>query len=207
MTIQEVVKKRGIREILHFTTNHGLLGILASGKVKSRKRLKNDEQLEFILKENTPIVKDPKWIDYVNLSISRINRNLYEISSNRWHPELWWCILSFDPKILAYSGVHFVTTNNIYPAAIRGQGGDALENLFAPLVQGRYNDRIMRPPDLPLCCPTCRQAEVLYPGELSTEYLQRIYVENCENQDDAFAQFSALGHREISIVVDLRIFT
>ena len=48
-------KGRGISEILHFTTNRGLLGTLVSKKLLSRYRLTDDKLLQHILYPNAAI--------------------------------------------------------------------------------------------------------------------------------------------------------
>ena len=73
MSIEEVIALRGIREVMHFTTNRGLLGILAAKAIKPRKRLPGDAQLEYLFLPNTEYRKDIAWVDYVNLSVSRVN--------------------------------------------------------------------------------------------------------------------------------------
>ena len=85
-------------------------------------------------------------------------------------------VLSFDPEILGHPGVVFATTNNIYPACKRAEGLAGFKRLFADQVHGRYDelhDRTNKRPEW----PTDRQAEVLYPGELSCDHLQRIDVQ------------------------------
>lgn len=206
MTIEEVIKSRNIREVLHFTTYLGLVGILDSKFVKSRERLPNDKRLEFILKLNASIRKDTAWLDYVNLSVSKINTTFFDISSGKWHPKVWWCILSFDPVILTHDGVYFTTTNNIYPRVKRGQGVEALEEMFAQRVISRYDTIITRYPTTPDFCPTCIQAEVLYPGRLSTDFLQRIYVSTGEENDDVYSQISVLRHKDVPISIDPSAF-
>ena len=207
MTIQEIIQNRDIKEILHFTTHLGLVGVLDSRAVKSRAKLKNDQRLEHILRLNTRKVMDSDWIDYVNLSISRINGNLFDISSLQWHLDVWWCILSFDPIILTHEGVYFVTTNNIYQQHLkRGRGSDALEVMFAPVVKSRYGTQVSRTLNTPAFFTTCSQAEVLYPGELSTEYLTRVYVRNEEDQDDVYGQIRGLCHQPIEVIVSQEKF-
>ena len=202
MSIEGVIRERDIREILHFTTNKGLLGILDSKAIKSRAKLCENQRLEHILKLNTPTVKDPAWIDYVNLSITRINSTLYNISSNAWHQDdSWWCILSFDPVILTHQNVTFATTNNIFPATLRNQGETGLNALFSDPVLGYYSKRVRRPLEMSASTPTCEQAEVLYPGEISTDFLQRVYVQTDEEQDDAYGQLAAVFDRNIDVVV------
>ena len=208
MSIQDVIAGRGITEVFHFTTNKGLLGILDARSLKSRARLKDNQRLEFILNLNTPIVKDPEWEDFANLSISRINSTLYQISSERWHADsnVWWCVLAFDPIIMTHEHVTFTTTNNIYPSTKRGQGNEAFERLFAPTVLGRYSTRNIRHDGMPDSYTTCEQAEVLYPGEISTEYLKCIYVSTVEDQDDVRGQLLAVNHPPVEVVVNPRIF-
>lgn len=65
--VLDAAKERGINEVVHFTTTNGVVGVLASGAVKSRDRLKEDEYLENVYKPNAPFRKDVKWLDYVNL--------------------------------------------------------------------------------------------------------------------------------------------
>ena len=188
---------------MHFTWHGGLLGALHSGFVKSRKRLPNAEELEFIYEPNAVYRKDVAWIDYVNLSISRINSEFFGHSC-RWRrdKELWWCVLSFDPVILTHPGVLFATTNNIYPSTRRGSGDLALEDLFSNSVSGRYSAVIRRTGRMPTHFTTCEQAEVLYPGELSLEFLQRIYVSTGEDCDEVRAQLAALRWRPVEVAID-----
>ena len=202
MTVARAVRERQIGEVLHFTTNKGLLGILASRAIKARSRLESDKMLEFILLRNAAFRKDQAWLDYVNLSISRINSQFFS-ASGLWHRhrQVWWCVLSLDPVILTHPGVVFATTNNIYPSAERGEGGTSLLRLFSPQVVGRYGSLIRRRDGMPDCYTTCEQAEVLYPGEVSTEYLRTIYVVQHDDADDVHGQIEAVGHRRVDVVV------
>jgi len=206
MNIENIIKRRKIKHILHFTTNKGLLGVLDSKLLKSRKRLSKDQRLEFILSLNTKRILDPGWEDYANLSISKINLNLFNISHIHWHPEARWRILSFDPKILEHDNVYFSTTNNAYPSAKRSMGPEGLESLFAERVLGRYSSVIQRDECYMDCCATCGQAEVLYPGELSTEFLQCIFVQNGEDQDDVYCQIGAVMHPRIPVIIKPEVF-
>ncbi|NLW34550.1 DarT ssDNA thymidine ADP-ribosyltransferase family protein [Syntrophorhabdus aromaticivorans] len=206
MSVEDVIKDRCIREVLHFTTHLGLIGILDSKYVVSRQRLPEDKRLEYILNLNAARRLDTAWLDYVNLSISRINSAFYEIASEKWHPTVQWRILSFDPVILTHEGVYFTTTNNIYPRVLRGTRGKGLEALFALRIVGRYDSVITRGPTTPDCYPTCVQAEVLYPQKLSTDYLRKIYVIAGEEQDDVNGQISALRHREVIVEINPWVF-
>ena len=208
MTIAEIIERRGITEILHFTTNRGLLGVLHSGFLKSKKRLQTDQQLEFIFSANAPFRKDLDWLDYVNLSISRINSRFFDISKNRWHRDrdIWWCVLSFDSIILTHKGVYFTTTNNMYTGVRRAQGPDGLEAMFAQRIVQWHSSTVTRNQSSADAYPTCMQAEVLYPGELSSRFLRRVYVASGEDSDEVYGQLAALGHEHLTIDVRPEVF-
>ena len=174
---------RDVADVVHFTTTKGSLGVLASGALKSRKRLPETKYLEHVYRPNTDFRKDAAWLDYVNLSVSRINDWMFD-SSVRWHSDedVSWVVLAFEPEILGHPGVVFATTNNIYPSCRRAEGLDGFNSLFADTVPGRYDGLHDRAGKLD-CWPTDRQAEVLYPGELSCRYLRRIDVQLAETTD------------------------
>ena len=181
--VLEAAKRKGVKDVLHFTTIRGAIGVLAACAVKSRIRLTNDKYLEHVYKANVQYRKDNDWLDYVNLSIERINDWMFD-TSTRWHPldDNPWVVLSFGPEILAHSGVVFTTTNNIYPSCRRQEGLCGFLQMFAETVYGRHDQPHNRT-NKQLEWPTDRQAEVLYPSELSIDYLQRIDVQMEESVD------------------------
>lgn len=186
MTIDGIIKARQIEELLHFTTNQGITGILATGDIKARNYLPQEEHLEFIYKYNCEDrSRDRNWWDYVNLSITSVNSHLFNISSNRWHSQgdNWWCILALDPQICTHEDVYFTTTNNMYSGVTRNKGTIGLEALFDTRIE-RWNTNIInREKTTPRNQPTCEQAEVLYPNSVLLDYATKIYVENDENLD------------------------
>jgi ssDNA thymidine ADP-ribosyltransferase DarT-like protein len=201
VSIADVVRRRGITEIVHFTMSKGLLGILACGAALSRVRITDEEILEFIARVNAERVIDGGYEDYVNLSISEINYQFFDISSRKWHPKSKWAVLAFDPDILGHEDVVFVTTNNGYPARRRAAGEKGLEALFAPIVLGYYSQERKRTATMPDNLTTDEQAEVLYPKRLSTEYLRAVYVRDGDFQDQVHAHFGAAGHPDVEIIV------
>ncbi|WP_374265044.1 DarT ssDNA thymidine ADP-ribosyltransferase family protein [Corallococcus sp. RDP092CA] len=195
--------ERGIEEVLHFTTNKGMVGILASGHVKSRRELPSEKYLEYVYTPNCQRRYDAPWFGYVNLSISRINSSLFDVSSGRWHRDsnLWWCVLAFDPVVLSHSGVLFATTNNMYSGVARASGEVGLNALFKEEVP-QYLERVARRSFMtPLNQPTCFQAEALYPKALSVGFLRTVYVATPEHEDVVCGQFFALGVSGVSCVV------
>lgn len=205
MTIPAQIAQRGIIEVVHFTTLRGLLGILDTKAALSRTRVKVEERIEFILKLNAPMVRDAAWEDYVNLSISEINTSFLG-HSKRWHPGIKWAIAAFDPVILEHPGVHFTTTNNIYPSCRRGTGAAGLAAMFADPVYGRYATVHRRGQGLPANLTTDVEAEVLYAPPLSTEFLRRIYVAEPETADEVHAYINLVGHQSVEVRIEPRRF-
>ena len=200
--ILNIISKRKIKEVVHFTSNSGFLGTVACRQLKSRNLLKSDEYIAHILKLNTKSVYDAAWKDYINLSITSINFTLFDISSKYWYRNEKWRILAFSPEILAHPGVYFVTTNNAYEQHLkRGTGSTALEDLFAPTVLSRYAAEINRSPLALECQTTDIQAEVLYPHTLATSFLTTVYVENETEENIVRAHLAAVQHPEVDIAV------
>jgi hypothetical protein len=195
--VVDYAQKRGIEEILHFTTNRGLIGILAQNKVYSRDSLNEDDYLENIKVLNAPSrARDAAWTGYVNLSITVVNLRMLG-SSRKWHPEeeIWWVVLAFDAEILGHDEVQFTTTNNVYPPVKRGPGVDGLHALFAPRVPwGIYGDVITRAADKASNLTTDSQAEVLYPDAVGLSHLRAIYVEKPEHIDEVAGWLAAFQY-------------
>jgi hypothetical protein len=187
-------RRRGVVQVVHFTTHIGAVGILASGAIKSRRLLPEDAYLERIYRPNADLRKDPEWLDYVNLSITRINDWMFS-SSVGWHAEdgVEWLLFVFDPEILADPGVVFTTTNNIYPSVLRGEGMSGFDRLFASAVRGRYQQVHRRTPDVPDSHTTDHQAEVLYPRILGLDHLLRIDAQTGDGADAVAGTAGALG--------------
>lgn len=208
MTVDDIIAARNIKEVLHFTTNRGITGMIATGRVLSRERLPDEKHLEHVYQCNCPDrSRDANWHDYVNLSITTVNRRLFGISKGKWDSagDGWWCIASFVPEIMTHEGVQFTTTNNMYSGVRRYTDPDGLEKLFGPQICQWENKAVTRTPSCPPNQPTCGQAEVLYPGELSLDYLQRLYV---KTPDDAAALESILSlyPRDIEVVEQPELF-
>jgi hypothetical protein len=193
VSVADVVTHRGINEVVHFTTNKGLVGILGRGQVLSRQRLPETKYVEHVYEPNADVRRDGPWLDYVNLSISRLNWEFFE-HSRRWHihRHVWWCALVFNPTILEGDGVTFATTNNIYSGCRRGSGFEALEALFAARVVRWAGNVVVRGSDMPDHWTTCHQAEVLVPGYVSAAHLRRIIVATDAHADIVHSQCEIL---------------
>lgn len=214
MSLQERVDLRGVSEVLHFSTNRGLTGALASRYLLSRPLLRESDLLRHVLQYNSRerpeeaafFDKSEDWIRFVNLSISEINRRFLDVS-RRWHndSDVWWCVFAFAPEIMMHEGVWFATTNNGYDQCIRGQDEDGFEALFADRIARKANGRY-RPWSVPRGpredhLPTCEQAEVLYPDQLSLEYLETVYVEEDDHHDKVAGLLQDFGYGSVEVSV------
>lgn len=192
LSISDVVKRRNITEIVHFTSNHGLLGTLEVGAVLSRRQLPEIKHLANLAAPTSAqrqeamsfFDKKADWLDFVNLSISEINQHYFNVASTKWHVQgdRWWTILAFRPSILEHEGVYFTTTNNVYEYVKRNSGVDGLTALFSPVIPRKPKWAAYRG-SRPDHVPTCQQAELLYPHSLSIEDLFRVYVRTDEEHD------------------------
>jgi hypothetical protein len=202
--ISTLIQERKITEVVHFTTNRGLLGILVQRLCKARALLAKDEYLESIYHENTKWRReDPKYWSYVNLSISEANHRFLRISSEDWwaNEDLFWAVLSFDPVIMTHPGVLFAPGNMGYEGITPVEGLPGAEALFADRVPKGFKKTMPRW-DRALHLPTNPQAEVLYPQAVSTRHLRRIYVLTDEDAAKAEAIVSVSGPDEVDIIVD-----
>jgi hypothetical protein len=202
--ISTLIQERKITEVVHFTTNRGLLGILVQRLCKARALLAKDEYLESIYHENTKWRReDPKYWSYVNLSISEPNHRFLRISSEDWwaNEDLFWAVLSFDPVIMTHPGVLFAPGNMGYEGITPVEGLPGAEALFADRVPKGFKKTMPRWGRAPHL-PTNPQAEVLYPQAVSTRHLQRIYVLTDEDAAKTEAIVSVSGHDEVDIIVD-----
>lgn len=212
MTIQDIIESRGIERVVHFTTNLGALGVLATRSLKARARLRDDELLANVAKLNAKDrSRDAKWHDFVNLSITNINTSFFGAST--WEhrdKDYWWCILAFDPVIITHPGVWFATTNNMYSGVVQQQGGAGLNALFSPTITQWHSYKEHRVATrLDSFCAnqtTCFQAEVLYPGQISTQFLKTIYVRDDQSADELSGQIAAVAHPQVTIEVRPDLF-
>lgn len=190
--VVEAAQEREIDRIVHFTTISGLKGILASSAVKARALLPEDARLKYVYEPNAPDrSRDVRWHDYVNLSVTSINRRMFKYSE-RQHPDAQWVILEFGPEILGDPGVVFCTTNNAYEVAHRCGGLRGFEQMFAEEVPWGHYGHIHFRYNFEPSRTTDPQAEVLYPFELPLDHLHTITVrdeETCQAADGALSHF------------------
>lgn len=208
MAINKIIQERNINEIIHFTTNVGLVGIFSQNGILPNSELKDESTLAFIFQQNseTRKEKNKNWLKYCNLSITKPNHEFFSYSKYRWREQdMFWAILSISPDILTHDDVFFTTTNNIYPSCIRGKGVESLELMFSDSIEGKFQKTFTRTPTHQKSWTTCEQAEILYPNKLDIKYIQKIYVENDLEKFSVCAQLYSMN-KKIEVIVKPEIF-
>ncbi len=209
MQIEQYIENQGISEVLHFTTERGLTGCAGSKAILSRKALNEDQYLSHIAspvsnerkEAQATFNKDEDWLNYINLSISEINTSYFNAAKNWFRGEdKWWCIMSFDPIILAHPGVYFTTTNNIYTSVVRTPGLLGIQAMFAERIT-RWRGNTVSRNGRSINLPTCEQAEVLYPNPLDMSFLKIVYVQNQEQAASIHGTLMSFGFQSVNVII------
>lgn len=203
MKVSDIARERGIEEILHYTSDKGVLGTVIKDALLSRERVESDPDIAYIFR-GVWEVKEPDWADYISLSLSQVNIDLFKRARAK-HPDRWWAVMSFDVNLLDQVGVHFATTNNSYPVCRRNPGVDGFEALFGPRIPwGRHGSVARRPSDCDPALPTHNAAEVLYPSEIPVHHLRTVYVESPQQSHMIKAWCDAYGKPHLPVEVDIK---
>lgn len=175
-TINDLINRRGITRLCHFTKSNKLPHILSkeSGIVANTSL---DDQIE-LLSKNDPLRLDGKE-DYVCCTIEY--PNTWYLRKIRDRDPLFnqWVILFINPKSLTAESTLFCHRNAAanYGAYIK-EGLEGFEGMFKQQVQGQ---RLMTRSNVMLsCCPTDDQAEVLVYKNIIRSDILGIAVANSE---------------------------
>jgi hypothetical protein len=206
VTVSERARERGVTEILHYTSDRGVMGSIMKQALLSREQVEIDPDVAFIF-EGIWARKDHDWIDYISLSVSRINLDLFT-RSRKHFPDRWWAVMSFDVAILDHEGVWFTTTNNIYEDCCeRGQGLEGFEAMFgSPVEWGYRGSKKVRSATYDCAWPTDRAAEVLYPTRIPLEFLKTLYVPGQQHRRLVNAWCEAFDHPQLPLEIDMTPF-
>jgi hypothetical protein len=196
-TLEEVVARRAIKELAHFTRMENVGGILRHGIVARN-------QARGLPKP--PLVNDPErfdgHLDASCLSISFPNyRMFYRLRCD--DPSARWAVLLLLPSVLLSNDCAFFVENAASSSASATQlsvlkGPGALERLFDE-IDGRPSRQTMRLPD---SYPTNPQAEVLVFGTIAANNITRVVLQSGEG----LAALKA-DHPEATFVVDSTYFS
>ena len=208
--LEQAISRRGVQEVVHFTTNRGLIGILAKGALLSRPLLRREDLLRYVAYPNTQyrqeesagFDKQEDWVNYVNFSITNPNGSFFRISRD-WHlqDDVYWVVLVLDVRILLHTGVYFTTTNNVYQGCVRRQGVEGFEGMFASQVTKKpgWTEHRSQKRDNQT---TCNQAEVLYPVQVDASNLVKVYVANEQDLVRTRASLAEFDRPDVEVTLD-----
>lgn len=172
--IKDIVLKRNIENLIHFTPFENLESILRHGLVPISVIERMGYKATYT---DSNRLDDEK--DAVSLSISFPNyRYFYTLSQNRF-PYKDWVVIELEPDILWEKDCAFCKTNaaNInmrnIPYIYR-KGAENLEELFADNVFKVNREKL----SIPKNYTTDPQAEVLVYGIISPKYIKAVYYNN-----------------------------
>jgi hypothetical protein len=173
LTIRELVERRQISRLCHFTPSRNLAHIVASKEgVLASRHLEEGERALF-----NPTDRDrlDGYRDYVCCSVQYPNGWYFRKARQRETLFRDWVVLLLDPRYLWLPGTRFCPRN---AAAACGDliraGPEAFEALFAQVVDGMRT--FYRGPRHPEFLPTDEQAEVLIPDRVGLSDLQSVVV-------------------------------
>ena len=191
--IIDFTKSRAITRLVHFTPFLNLCGMFNLGGIWPRTKIleyaqaNGGEDIMAYIKWNDKLRLDGRQ-DCINLSIQRINSFLFARFKNFPHGKPW-CILEINPVCLHHNGVVF-TIANAASTWVRHNGTQAgivgLQKLFDDKILDGKRMHI-RTSDTPMNCPTSKQAEVLYPGQIGVELIDGLVFETNEDAVQAKA--------------------
>lgn len=207
MSVAAAARERGITEILHYTSEKGVMGSIIVDALLSRRDVETNTEVAYIYEGVWDRSRDLQWIGHTSMSVTQVNIDLFARSRNN-HPQWWWAIMSFPIDILDDPDVVFTTTNNAYTETCkRGAGLDGFNAMFADSVPwGKFNTIARRFDDHPCALPTHGAAEVLYPRPLPLGRMSCLYVPDDTRNSLIQSWCEIYGRDPLNIVVDPELF-
>ena len=204
---QDVIEKRGIECLIHFTTTSNLSSILENRELMSRKILESNDLAFDII--------DPNRYDdikqYINLSLSGPNTEMFK-AKRRDYKDRNWCVLKIDPKHIYDRETRFSYHNAAHTVKLQdGISGDLsqFKKLFKQKLDitnsyGTLNV-VTRDTQLLPKYPTCVQAEILVKDSIPLESILEVCFESKEKMEEAKAAMHS--HDTRLFKVDKEIFS
>lgn len=172
MSIEEIIRQRGIMHLMHFTRVDNLQSILEYGLIPRA----------FLNEEHAAFNDSYRFDNCENAVCTTIEfpnyKMFYQLRCD--NPDTQWAVLRLDAQILTDFDCAFCQVNAGSAASFtiplqERKGAEALAKLYAPVVDG-----VRRSPLIPASYPTSPQAEVLVFDTIPPDYIEAVYFDNTE---------------------------
>ncbi len=188
--IQQLVEKRGIRRLLHFTRVENLASIFEKN-ILPQQDLPPDHKVNNSKDGNK---------DCVCLSISHPSKMFFPMRKKD-PPDSNWCVIILKPEVMWERTCRFTPINavsNILKAQNEQAfyGADALENMFAETVANPKEEVENRAGYLQDNMVTNPQAEIRVHGAIESDYFTAVHFHK-DFEDKNLANFSWPQHIKI----------
>lgn len=179
--VRELVERRNINSLIHFTRQENLLSILQHGLVPVN--LQQEMKIESIHNDDQRI---DEQLDATSLSIEFPNYSLFYQFRKYKYPDSKWIVLDVDKEVLfCPSRVIFYCRTNAASVLPRTSNtmdlckADSFENLFCESALTKDNKLNYRSAlQIGNNIPTDPQAEILISGIIESQYINKIYFQN-----------------------------
>lgn len=211
MNIEEEVKKRGIKNLIHFTPTINLMSIIEQKALISRAGLESLDIEKFDVPDYVQFTDSIRYDDknYINLSITTSNKFLFKRFRERTQhdPTILWCVLLIKTEPLYWQDTLFSVTNAASRAAQRyGINGDVetFKKMFSNELMTKQ--KISRKTNYPENQTTDFQAEVLVKDKLPMFCIEKVCFPDEESKAATLAAFSFLDFDASIFKVDKSLF-
>ena len=182
--IRDVLERRRIKRLYHFTRIENLQSILTHGLLSvtemSQKKITrfNNDHRRYDGKKNC-----------ISLSVEYPNSdNLRRFMDDREGSK--WIVLAIDPEVIlnhkCYFAEHNAASHSIATCLDDRMSPESFENMFAKEINVAFSHgrrTIDRYPGSPSYWPTSLQAEILVDGKIDPEYITAIYFQDETDKD------------------------
>lgn len=188
-TIKKLVEERKIEHIFHFTSMENIKNILNNGLI-CRKRL-DIQNMYYVSSDENRL--DNKY-NYISTSISFPNYKMFYKKRIENEKNIY-VLLSLKPNILWEKDCLFMPTN----AASYKEIDESFSSITSliDMFDLDNNKYLSYPKDV--------QAEVLVKDEIDTDYIQTIYLEKAEHEQELFRRVGE-GIKDINYIIDRTYF-
>lgn len=209
--IEQVVKKRSIKNLIHFTPTINFMSMVEQQAILSRDHLEKLDIEQYDVLDYVQFTDSIRYDDksYINLSITEPNRFLFRKFRERTKndPSIEWCVLKLKTELLYWHDTLFSVTNAASYAAKR-EGINGTSHDFEKLFQSELllKNRVCRFSGMANNLTTDNQAEVLVKNKIPFSYVEEVcFVDEC-SMASTLAALSFLEFDTSIFTIDKSLF-